>query len=212
MFTAGIIDDDSNFADNLCANINRYGAQCLIKAKSSERFFQYFKYEPNAGIDILFLDVKLDNENGLDVIPKIRKKLPNVDIIMFTMVEDADTLIKAFCLGATGYLLKGIMYEEFERHLNILQSGGAAISPRIAKKLIHYFSPPQSNMVSPFNEKEKQVLKLMAEGWSYKEVADKTGISVDGVRFYVKRIYKSLHINSKSELIRMYMDGKINLN
>ncbi|MBE2189264.1 MAG: helix-turn-helix transcriptional regulator, partial [Candidatus Kapabacteria bacterium] len=60
-------------------------------------------------------------------------------------------------------------------------------------------------------EREIQILKLMSEGWEYKRVADKVNLSIDGVRFYIKSIYKKLNIHSKAELIKMYASGKITI-
>jgi DNA-binding NarL/FixJ family response regulator len=204
MTTIGIIDDDPNFTDDFCDFINTLkDVKCAIRAIDSNRFYRYFRYEPDTKIDIMFVDIKLGIESGLDLIPKIRRKIPEAEIIVYTTDEHQDTLLKAFCLGATGYLLKDTSFSELPYFINIIKAGGSVISPRMAKKLIGYFAPPKPDAESLFNERELQILKLLAEGWEYKQVADKVGLSVDGVRFYVKRIYKALNVRSKNELMKL---------
>lgn len=205
----GIIDDNEDFLSGLSNALESLpNIQCPVKAKGSERFFKYFKYEPELVLDIVFLDINLEGESGLDLIPKVKKKFPDSEVIIFTVNEDSDSLIKSFCLGATGYILKDTPMGEVGGFIQTIAEGGSAISPRMARKLVQYFAPSQKTVDTVFNERELQVLKLLAEGWAYKEVADKVGLSVDGVRFYIKRIYKALNVNSKSELIKVYMDRK----
>lgn len=204
MTTIGIIDDDPNFTENFCEFMDTLkDVKCIIRASDSTRFYRYFKYEPDYKIDIMFVDIRLGLESGLDLIPKIRRKIPEAEIIIYTIDEHQDTLLKAFCLGATGYLLKETPFAELPNFIEIIKSGGSVISPRMAKKLIGYFAPPKPDTESLFNERELQILRLLAEGWEYKQVADKIGLSVDGVRFYVKRIYKLLNVRSKNELMKL---------
>jgi DNA-binding NarL/FixJ family response regulator len=205
----GIIDDQEDFLDSLSEYLSTLpNVKCPVKAKNTDRFFRYFKYEPTLHLDIVFVDLNLGNESGLDAIPRIKKRFPQSEVIIFSVNEDADTLIKSFCLGATGYILKDTPLSEFEGFINTIAEGGSAISPRMARKLVQYFAPSPRVMENLFNEREHQILKLLAEGWAYKEVADKVGLSIDGVRFYIKRIYKALNVNSKSELIKVYLGRK----
>lgn len=210
MLTIGFVDDDINFIESLTNYLEcDKDIQCTLKAPNSKRLIKQFKYKPEFNLDILFLDLNLGDESGLDLIYQIRKKLPNTEIIIFSVNENPDVLIKSFCLGATGYLLKESTNEEIRAFIHIVQKGGAAISPKMAKKLVSYFAPQKSTESSTFTDREHQILKLMAEGWEYKRVADKVNLSIDGVRFYIKSIYKKLNIHSKAELIKLYSNGNI---
>lgn len=212
MISIGFIDDDINFVDSLITILeNENDIKCKLKSQNFNQFLKQFKYNPDFNIDILFLDIHLEDASGLDFLAKIRKRLPLTEIIIFSVNENPDILIKSFCLGATGYLLKESTFDEIKAFIKIIQNGGAAISPRMAKKLIVYFAPQKNLNNNTFSDREHQILKLMAEGWEYKRVADKVNLSIDGVRFYIKSIYKKLNIHSKSELINMYLSGKISL-
>lgn len=212
MYTIGFIEDDLLFIESLITFLESdKEIKCVLKAPNSNRFLKQFKYEPDFSINLLFLDINLGEESGLDLLANIRKKLPTTEIIIFSVNENPDTLIKSFCLGATGYLLKESTFDEIRNFIQIVQKGGAAISPKMAKKLVTYFAPQKSVENSTFTDRELQILKLMAEGWEYKRVADKVNLSIDGVRFYIKSIYKKLNIHSKAELIKMYASGKIPL-
>lgn len=212
MYTIGFIEDDLNFIESLIAFLESdKEIKCVLQAPTSSRFLKQFKYKPDFNLDLLFLDINLGEESGLDLLTNIRKKLPSTEIIIFSINENPDILIKSFCLGATGYLLKEATFEEVKQFIQVVRNGGAAISPKMAKKLVTYFAPQKSNDNSKFTEREIQILKLMAEGWEYKRVADKVNLSIDGVRFYIKSIYKKLNIHSKAELIKMYASGKITI-
>lgn len=204
MVNIGIIDNDDIFREKFYDYITTIpNVKCVVRAKNYERFLKYFRYEFDIVIDIIFFDINSEHASGLDFIPKIQKKLPLAQIIVYTHNEGNETLIKALCMGASGYLLKDTPFSELEKSIQIIKESGSIITPRMTTKLIGYFAPPKSSPESLFNDRELQVLKLLAEGWEYKQVADKTNLSINGVRFYVKRIYKILNINSKNELMRL---------
>lgn len=125
---------------------------------------------------------------------------------MFTVHEDEDYLTKAFCRGATGYLLKDTDMQTLSEYIYVLKKGGSAISAKIAQKLVQLVYAQQPPLAI-LNEKEYEVLKLLAEGWSYKLIADRAELSNDGVRFYIKRIYKALNVHSKGKAIRRFYRG-----
>jgi DNA-binding NarL/FixJ family response regulator len=177
-------------------------------ATSIEEFEE--KHIVGSILNLLFLDIDLPGLSGLEALPKLKSTLPDTDIIMFTVHEDGDSLIKAFCSGATGYLLKSTPIQELHQYIHIIQKGGSAISAKMAQKLIQHLQIcGHQKPLTILNEKEYQVLELLAEGWSYKLIADKMGLSTDGVRFYIKRIYRALNVNSKGEALRIYYTGEI---
>lgn len=182
--------------------------EVISLATSIEEFEE--KYIAGCNLNLLFLDIDLPGLSGLEALPKLKNAFPDTDIIMFTVHEDDDSLIKAFCGGATGYLLKSTPIQELHQYIHIIQKGGSAISAKMAQKLIQHLQIySHQKPLTILNEKEYQVLELLAEGWSYKLIADKTGLSTDGVRFYIKRIYRALNVNSKGEALRIYYTGEI---
>jgi DNA-binding NarL/FixJ family response regulator len=202
MFNIAVIDDEPHMIE---AFKNHFAENATIHLAYTAPSIEVFEAEiPNmSSLNVLFLDINLPNESGLEALPRLKERLPETDIIMFTVHEDKESLIKALCRGATGYLLKDTSVADVLTYLDILQKGGSVISASMAKKLIEGICNNQKPLAI-LNEKEYQVLELLAEGWSYKLIAGKVGISVDGVRFYIKRIYRALNVNSKGEAIHLF--------
>jgi DNA-binding NarL/FixJ family response regulator len=179
--------------------------QIVFSVNSIKIFWE--KHRSKADLDILFIDIFLPEESGLEALPKIRKKLPNTQLIILTQHEDYHFLWKAIFNGADGYLLKDFPMSKMPGFLKIVKAGGALISPSMSKVLLQHFRSPTPE---PLNEilrpKEIRLLQLFAEGYSYEEAAQMLGISVDGVRYYVKRIYKSLQVKNKTDAVQRFRD------
>lgn len=168
-------------------------------AESIEAFF-----ESNLpkNFDILFLDIRLPGESGVDAIMKIKDFFPSVEIIMLSVIENSDVIFKALRLGASGYIIKSDAEISILEHLNIYNQNGAILSPMVARKIIQYYQPIQKlKMLKP---KEVAILKLMAEGKSYEDASEALGVSLDTIRYYIKKIYTKLHVNNKVEAVRKY--------
>lgn len=182
----------------------------VMAASSGEKFLKYFNDKTD--MDILLTDVGLPGMSGIEVITKIKDICPDVEIIVLSSYHDNDTIFKALRAGATGYLLKDASFDEIERKLIETKEGSPALSPAIANRMISFFNATKTQNVD-YNlaSKEIQVLQLLIEGLSYKLIAVELDISIDGVRYHVKKIYKKVHINSRPELMRLYMDGKLKL-
>ncbi len=113
------------------------------------------------------------------------------------------------CAGASGYILKNDPPHKYLEAINEVYSGGAPISPSVAKKMLGFFSnknvsavPRLEVPITCLSEREKEILHLMVEGHNYKTIADKSFISYETVRTHVKHIYKKLHVASRSEAIQ----------
>lgn len=200
-----IVEDDLTILVTCRDHINsQQDMLCVLSATSVEEF--HVKLKPYHSIDILLLDIQLPGQSGLEAISALRKGFPSMEIIMFSVLEDQDKLLSALTLGASGYLLKSDPLETLCEQLRILRGGGALISPKMARHLIKYFTPPPATTHAPLDlqERDQQVLKLLAEGWSYEYIAKTLGITVDGVRYYIKKIYKKLNVNNKQGAIRKY--------
>ena len=145
-------------------------------------------------------------KSGVDCIPELKRKLPQVEIVMLTAYEEEDNIFRALKAGASGYLIKSSTPDEIYDAIRDVQSGGAPFSTHIARKVVQYFR--NENQIEHENEKlsarEREVLNLLAGGFIYKEVADKLSITVETVRTYVKRICAKLHVRSKVEAIIKY--------
>jgi len=163
---------------------------------------------PNAP-DIILLDIGLAGKlSGLEGIRPLKIRWPEVDIIMLTTFDDADRIFKALCAGASAYLTKRTPFPQIADTIRTVHSGGSYMSPSIARKVIDHFAPKKRPHVE-LTPRQSQVIQGIMEGLSYKLIADKLLISTETVRDHIKKIYRALNVNSKTELIKKRIDGEI---
>jgi len=207
-FNIAIIEDDQQVVRMLNEQFQlSEQLNCVLSVDSVDKFLKF--HREFMEVHLVLLDVMLDTQSSIRSIPKIKKRVKDAEIIMFTFMDDSDTVFQALRNGATGYLIKEDNPEEIERKiLFTLQGGGALLSPSIARKVIEYFNPgkymPFSFTREKLNEKEKMVMKMLQEGHDYNTIARQLGITVDGVRYYIKSLYRKLQIKSRGELLRKY--------
>jgi len=122
---------------------------------------------------------------------------------MLTVHGDDDSIFAAVCAGACGYLLKETEPRRLLDSIRELHGGGAPMSPEIARRVVMAFRqyPPPRQTDLDLSPRQMGILRLLAEGHSYKSCAEELGVSVDTVRFHVRRIYDRLHVHSRSEAI-----------
>ena len=118
---------------------------------------------------------------------------------MMTVHEDNDHIFSALRNGAIGYLNKNTKPDELIGSIKMAIDGGSPMSPNIARKVIENFQ--QEKVIVGLTEKEQVILELLAEGLSYKMVAKKIFLSVDGVRYHIRNIYAKLDANNRADAI-----------
>lgn len=165
--------------------------------------------------DVLLVDLGLPDGNGLDLIVRANQRWPNTDVMVISVFGNQQNVISALAAGATGYILKDDEGLNFAEHIRSLKAGGSPISPVIARQLLSHLNAPLSQSTSlnqdNFNAnveqqellspQEQNVLNLAARGYNYDEVAGLMGVTRHTVATYVKRCYRKLQVNSKTEAI-----------
>jgi DNA-binding NarL/FixJ family response regulator len=152
---------------------------------------------------LLLLDIGLQGMSGLDGIPLIREKAPEVCIVVLTVFEDDEKLFRAICAGANGYLLKTQSGQEIIQSVRDALDGGAPMSPRIARRVLGMFAKLAPRKTDyGLSERERAVLELVVEGLLKKEIAQKMELSIHTVDSHLRRIYEKLHVNSRSGAVR----------
>jgi DNA-binding NarL/FixJ family response regulator len=152
---------------------------------------------------LLLLDIGLQGMSGLDGIPLIREKAPEVCIVVLTVFEDDEKLFRAICAGANGYLLKSQSGGEIMQSVRDALAGGSPMSPRIARRVLEMFAKLAPRKTDyGLSERERAVLELVVEGLLKKEIAQKMELSIHTVDSHLRRIYEKLHVNSRSGAVR----------
>lgn len=200
MIKIALIEDDAAYLYSLRHRIQlQPDIRCLITASSVKSFWETLPRL--ASIDIVFIDIDMPEMSGIEALPGLRKRFPEAKLVMLTQCEDRQALFQAFTNGADGYLLKDFPIREFPGLIEVIRDGGALISPKMARWLIGYFQP-DPKPESPLTPREEQLLQLFADGHSYEETAAMMGITVNGVKYHVKKVYTKLNVDNRIDAIK----------
>ena len=156
--------------------------------------------------DIVLMDIELPGLNGISTTQKIKNQFPRVEVIMVTVYEDNELVFNALKAGASGYITKSANYLELTTALDEIIKGGAPMSSKIAKMVIHNF---HINPDSPLSKREKEVLTLMSEGKTYSQISRLLAISPETSKSHIKNIYLKLHVNKKSAAIEFANQNRL---
>jgi DNA-binding NarL/FixJ family response regulator len=161
--------------------------------------------------DVLLADIGLPGMSGIEGVRRLHERFPELPILMLTVHGDDDSVFAAVCAGACGYLLKETEPERLLECIRELHAGGAPMSPEIARKVVQTFRKlaPASQPEVELSARQIKILQMLAEGHSYKTCAESLGLSVDTVRFHVRRIYERLHVHSRSEAVWKALVGGV---
>jgi DNA-binding NarL/FixJ family response regulator len=152
--------------------------------------------------DVVLMDINMPNVDGIEGLRRIKKNHPQVKVLMQTVFDDSEKVFDSIRNGASGYILKKDSPQRILQAIHEVNEGGAVMNPGIAQKVLDFFRPKKIN--NPLSERETEVLTLLAEGLSYKMVADKLGLSFHTVSTHAKNIYEKLHVASLGEAIAFY--------
>jgi DNA-binding NarL/FixJ family response regulator len=153
--------------------------------------------------DVLIMDIDLPGRSGIDAVGELKKVFPDLKILMLTVFEDDEKIFGAIKAGANGYLLKKDPPQKILDAIRELYEGKASMNGLIAKKVLEYFQQkPAVSMEEQYHvtKREKEVLSLLMEGLSYKEIAMKCFISLETMNSHIKNIYQKLNVHSRAQL------------
>lgn len=172
---------------------------------------------PKVGCDIVLLDIKLPGASGIDCLRALKGQMPKVRLVMLTAYDDNDNLFQSLIAGADGYLLKRTPRDRLLDLLRDIVAGGAPISPQIARRMVEYFHMlhgqeavgaglvPADSGLMDLTAREKEVLALLADGHTPKEVAGDLQISWQTVRNHIRLIYDKLHVHTRTDAVLKYL-------
>jgi DNA-binding NarL/FixJ family response regulator len=205
-----IVDDNRDIRENLAELID--GTENLKLVGAFENGKMALEEIPRLEPDVVIMDIEMPGMNGVECVRRLKAKLPRINFLVLTVYEDNDVLFESLKAGAGGYLLKRTSLTQLLQAIEELQAGGSPMTPQIARRVTQFFSSMRPAAKNPPAELEqltpgqKKFLDELAQGYSYKEIADHLGITVHGVRNYIRKIYEKLHVHSRTEAINVYLN------
>ncbi len=195
-----IVEDDPLLLENLKLLLSGESGITVAGAFSSaEDALQALK---KAAPEIMLADLGLPGMSGIDLIKKTKEEMPGVEIMAHTVFEDRENVFSAIKAGASGYILKGSSPREIVEAIHELHKGGAPMSPKIARKVIHEFQDENiTNEQYILSQREKDVVRCIEEGLTYKEISEKLKISSHTVHTHIKNIYEKLQAKDRGEAL-----------
>jgi len=198
-----IFDDNKNVRESVAMLLSTTENMQLVAAfESCKNMLQQIELSKP---DVILMDIEMPMLNGIDAVKELRSKFPNLPVLMLTGFEEDEKVFASLCAGANGYVLKNASMESLIQYINEVYSGGAPMTPVIARKVLNQFArvQPTQTQGEDYNlsTREKEVLQLLVKGKSYKMIADELNVSYETVHSHIRRIYQKLHVNSVGEAV-----------
>jgi DNA-binding NarL/FixJ family response regulator len=158
---------------------------------------------PGLHPEIVLMDIQLPHQSGIECTAQLKALLPAVKILMVTIYADPERIFKALRAGACGYLLKRCQPEELIAAIREVREGGAPMSREIASQVIASFQQPATAAaeVEDLSGREREILDLLAGGYTNKEISTRLGLSEGTVRWHLSNVYHKLHVRSRTEAV-----------
>lgn len=211
-----IVEDDARLRNGLVEIVNSDpNCTCVGAFGSGE---EAVKRAPPLKPQVAIMDINLPGIDGIECVRQLSALLPKLQIVMLTVYQDTNNLFRALAAGAHGYLVKPARARELIAAILDIHQGGAPMTSALARKVVDAFrakTTPTKPSAAPaplvgvetgdLAPREEMVLDLLAQGFSYKEIADKLNVAFGTVHTYVLRIYKKLHVRSKNAAVARWL-------
>jgi DNA-binding NarL/FixJ family response regulator len=162
---------------------------------------------PRLRPDVVLMDIHLPGESGIACTARLKARLPELQVMILTVYKDIELIFQALKAGASGYLLKRAPAEEVLRAIVDVHSGGAPMTSEIARLVVQSFRPTATTGIESqgLSPRELEILALLCDGLTNKEIAVKLGISAETVRTHLGHIYEKLHVQGRTEAVTKYL-------
>ena len=163
--------------------------------------------------DVILLDVQLPGMDGINALAVFRELAPDARIVILTVFDDADKIFRAVCAGASGYVLKSAGIDQIGQTIEQVMTGGAPMTPEVARKVLDAFATmePGQKCLDDYDLtlREREILRLMADGLLKKEIAEHLNLSVHTVSTHLRRVYGKLHVQTNTGAVAKALREKI---
>lgn len=162
---------------------------------------------------VVLMDIDMPMVNGIEGVRRIRKRFPELLIIMQTVFDEDDKIFDSIHAGANGYILKKIKPEKIIDSIVDVVEGGAPMTASVAKRVLELFQKkslhPDKENPFELSVREKEILSMLVKGLSYKMIGDACSISSHTVNNHLKKIYTKLHVHSATEAVSKALNEKL---
>ena len=197
--SVAIVEDDDRVRESLAILLDGApGFRLAGKFPSAEAALRNL---PKLEVDVVLMDVHLPGMSGVKCVAGLKAALPRVQIVMLTVEDDDGPIFEALEAGASGYLLKGTSPAELLEAIATLPQGGVPMSSSIARRVLQHFRERGEvrRQADHLTKREKDVLKLLSQGYIYEDIAKELSLSYSTVHTHVQRIYAKLQVKSRGE-------------
>ena len=203
--TVSIVEDNDQLRGTLARVIARAeGFRCLAQYPTAEAALEGIPKDPP---QVVLMDINLPGMNGVECVRRLKQALPTLQVIMLTVYEDTENIFNALAAGAMGYMLKRTPRDELLAAIRDVLQGGSPMTTHIARKVVQSFqrAGPASEPTENLSTREQEVLDCLSQGFLYKEIAEKLGISYETVHTYIRRIYEKLQVRTRTEAVAKFL-------
>lgn len=205
MIRVVIIEDIKEIREGLQMLID--GSDGFICTQTFSNGEEALENLPLLSPDVALVDINLPGINGIEVVRRLKTRCSQTQFIMSTVYEDDESIFESLKAGASGYLLKKTAPTKILDSITEVFHGGSPMSGQIARKVIASFQ--QKNSIDDselLTQREKEILKSLAKGLRYKEIASDFNIGIETVRSHARNIYEKLQVQSRTEAINKIMN------
>lgn len=207
-----IADDHPLFRDGLRSLLTARGIEVVAEANNGREALEAaWLHRP----DVVLMDLMMPVMDGLEATRRLAVELPELKVVMLTVVDDDAKLFEAIKSGAKGYLLKNLESDQFFELLEGVAEGEPALTPALARKLLEEFARPQERRRQPedpdaLTDREREVLELMVDGvTSNRRLASRLGVSENTVKFHVRNILDKLHLHNRAQVVAYALRNRL---
>lgn len=202
--TVAVVEDSAILRRNLKRWLDHApGVKCLCACANGSEALELI---PARRPQVVLMDIQMPGMSGVECAAQLKRMVPSVQIIMLTVYEDIDMIFKALRAGACGYLLKRCPHEEILQAIREILQGGAPMTSAIARKLVATFQEPApaADAGSALTARERDILNLLSQGLSNKEIGAKLSLSQYTVRNHLAHVFEKLHVRCRTEAVMAY--------
>jgi DNA-binding NarL/FixJ family response regulator len=213
-----LVDDQTLFVESLRIVLNVLAREIVVTgvASNGQEALELVEREDP---DVVLLDVRMPVMDGVECVKEIRSKFPNVKVLMLTTFDDDQYVAEALESGAAGYLLKDVPPPDLIAAVRAVHQGGVMLSPKVATKLVELAQTggdaganrQQSgpSWLNELNNREKEILRLLAQGFENREIAHQLYIAEQTVKNYVSIIYCKMGVRDRVHATRLAIEAKL---